>query len=85
MDDNIHPLIEGFSEDILFSIAPKNIDFVNCKNSAYGVKFKKNELSTWNDKKIKAAIRNITIFKLSGLYNMHKDYIKEIISKVTNL
>ncbi|MFS4469869.1 hypothetical protein [Chryseobacterium sp. T20] len=81
LGDNIHPFIEGFSEDILFSIAPKNIDFVNGKSSAYRVKFKKNELSTWDNKKIKAAIRNISTFKLSGLYNMHKDYINEIIQK----
>ncbi|MBP1167256.1 hypothetical protein JOE44_004140 [Chryseobacterium sp. PvR013] len=78
---NVRTFIEGFSEDILFSIAPKNIDFVNGKNGAYRVKFKKNQLGTWDDKKIKEAIRNITIFKLSGLYNMHKDYINEIIQK----
>jgi len=81
LQDNMHPFIEGFSEDILFSISPRNINFINGKNTAYRVKFRKNSLSNWDNKKIKAAFRNISTFRLSGLYNMHKDYINEIIRK----
>lgn len=81
INKNIHPYLEGFGSDLLFTIKPKNINFINGKNSAYRVKFKKNIQSHWDNKKIKSAFRNIITFRINDLYNMHKDYINEIIQK----
>ena len=81
IDKNIHPYLEGFGSDLLFTIKPKNIDFLNGKNSAYRITFKKNELSNWDREKLKAAFRNVVTFRISDLYNMHKDYVNEIIQK----
>lgn len=81
IDKNIHPYIEGFENNLLFTIKPKNIDFINGNNSSYRIKFKKNKFSTWDNKKLTSAFRNINTFKITELYNMHKDYINEIIQK----
>lgn len=81
LTNNIHPYEEGFSNNIVFSIKPKNIDFINGNNSAYRIKFKKGDLSNWNNIKLKSAFSNIKIFRLTELYNMHKDYVNEIIQK----
>lgn len=81
IDKNIHPYIEGFGNNLLFTIKPKNIDFINGNNSSYRIKFKKSKFSTWDNKKLTSAFRNINTFKITELYNMHKDYINEIIQK----
>jgi hypothetical protein len=82
--ENIHPYLEGFSPSILFSIKAKNIGFVNGQSKSYRIKFKLNpefKKSEFDKSKIKAAIRNISTFRLSELYNMHLDYVDEIIQK----
>ncbi len=81
LDKNIHPYLEGFSDDLVFTIKPKNINFINGSHSAYRIKFKKGSLSKWDNDKIKSAFRNISTFRLKDLYNMHKDYVDEIIQK----
>ncbi|MFP3592968.1 hypothetical protein [Chryseobacterium sp. SIMBA_038] len=81
LDDNIHPYIEGFSNNIVFSLTPKNINFINGKSSAYRINFRKHELSNINNQKTKAAFKNIKTFRLTELYNLHKDYVNEIIIK----
>ncbi|KAA9038630.1 hypothetical protein FW778_13845 [Ginsengibacter hankyongi] len=78
---NIHPYLEGFGQNIVFSIKPKNIGFINGKSEAYRIRFRKGNLSTWNGEKVKAAFENITTFQLTKLYNMHKDYVDELIQK----
>lgn len=78
---NIHPYQEGFSSNIVFSIRPKNIEFINGNNSAYRIRFKKELISKWNNDKVKCAFKNIATFRLTELYNMHKDYVNEIIQK----
>ncbi len=81
LTDNFHPYIQGFSSDLLFSIKAKNVDFINGNPSAYRIKFKLNKKSTWDKARIKAAFRNINVFRLTELYNMHKDYVNEILQK----
>lgn len=76
---NIHPYIQGFSSDMVFSIKPRNINFINGNHSANRIKFKKGNLSTWNN--VKAVFENTSTFQLTKLYNMHKDYVDEIIQK----
>lgn len=81
INNNIHPYLEGFGNDLLFTIKPKNINFINGENTAYRIKFKKGDKSNWDNKKIKSAFRNITVFRINDLYNMHKDYVNELIQK----
>jgi hypothetical protein len=81
INNNIHPYIEGFSSDVVFSIKPRSIQFINGNHSAYRIKFKKGINSNWDQQKIKAAFENITTFRITELHNMHKDYVDEIIQK----
>ncbi|MEZ7499606.1 hypothetical protein QO200_12765 [Flavobacterium sp. Arc3] len=81
LENNIHPYLEGFSNEIVFSIKPRNINFINGKSTSYRIRFKKGENPTWSNEKIKSAFENITTFQLTKLYNMHKDYVDEIIMK----
>jgi len=81
LEKNIHPYVEGFGDNIVFSIKPNNIGFINGKANSYRVRFKKGTLSNWTNGKVKAAFENITTFQLTKLYNMHKDYVDEIIQK----
>jgi hypothetical protein len=78
---NIHPYLEGFGKDYTFSISPKNINFIKGDPFAYDVKFVKTKESKWDDTKINQAKKNIEVFRLEELYNLHKDYINEIIQK----
>jgi hypothetical protein len=81
LKNNIHPYIEGFGNDIVFSIKPNGIEFINGNHSAYRIKFKKGILSIWDNTKVKSAFENISTFQLTKLFNMHKDYVDEIIQK----
>ena len=81
LEDNIHPYIEGFSDNVVFSLTPRNINFINGKSSAYRINFRKHPLNQFNNKKVGAAFNNIKTFKLAQLYNIHKDYVNEIIQK----
>lgn len=78
---NIHPYLDGFGRDIVFSIKPRNINFLNGKAESYRISFTKGRDSKWDSTKIKAAFKNITTFQLTKLYNLHKDYVDEIIKK----
>lgn len=79
--NNVHPYSKGFGNDLLFSIRPKSISFINGKTTAYRIRFRMNKSSKWSNGEIKAAFKNISVFKLSSLYNMHKDYVDEIIQR----
>lgn len=81
LEENIHPYIEGFSDNIVFSLKPKNINFINGRSSSYHIGFRKHGLNKFCNKKIGAAFNNIKKFRLIKLYNMHKDYVNEIIQK----
>ncbi len=81
LSKNIHHYIEGFGDNIVFSIKPKNIYFINGKASSYRIRFKKGNFSIWDGNKVMAAFENITTFQLTRLYNMHKDYVDELIQK----
>lgn len=78
---NIHPYIEGFDNELLFSIRPKNIKFLNGVPSSYRIKFRRGNNATWDIDKVKAAFRNVVIFRLTKLYNMHKDYVDDLLVK----
>lgn len=81
LKNNIHPYIEGFSDNIVFSVAPRNVNFINGSSSSYRIKLKKGKSTIWNNDKVKASFKNISTFQITNLYNMHKDYVDEIIQK----
>lgn len=80
LNTNIHPYIQDFGNDIVFSIYPKNINFINGASEEYRIRIIKqnNEVDIV---KYKKAYKNIRTFGLIKLYNMHKDYVNEIILK----
>jgi hypothetical protein len=78
LETNVHPYLEGFNNDIKFSIRPRNINFINGKPEAYKIIFRYN-LKDMD--KARRAASNIRTFKLHSLYNMHKDSIDELIIK----
>lgn len=73
---HFHPYIEGFDNKVLFTINPKNIDFLNkIDNFDICIKIKNN-----HDKKLyEKAERNLKDLELDKLYEHHKDYVKELI------
>jgi len=81
IDTHLHPYLEGFSDNILFSIKPMKAAFINGDASAYTIKFKRGVNSTWSRSQLQSAIRNIQTFRLVELYNIHKDYVDELIKK----
>lgn len=76
---NIHPYKEGFGDELLFSLIPKSINFMNGVPDAYTIKFKAG--IGLNFRKARRAFYNIRIFRLEELYNMHSDYVDDIIKK----
>jgi hypothetical protein len=78
---NIHPYLDGFSDNLVFSIKPRNVNFLNGTPGSYRIKFRVGKNSTWSVNKKKAALRNITTFRLTKLYNMHKDYVDDLVTK----
>lgn len=79
LSTHMNPYIDSFSEDIKFSVYPFNIEFINGVSSEYNVVFKFGRQIS--KEKSKKAIGNIRTFKLRQLYNMHKDFIDELIIK----
>ena len=80
LNSNIHPYIEDFGNDIVFSIYPKNINFINGTSEEYKIRIIRQNNKVDKDK-FKKAYKNIRTFGLLKLYNMHKDYVNEIIQK----
>ncbi|CAM3684760.1 hypothetical protein [Flavobacterium chungbukense] len=80
LESSIHPYIESFGNDIVFSILPKNINFINGDSEDYKIRIIKSSRKIEN-LKFKRAYTNIRTFGLLKLYNMHKDYVNEIIQK----
>ena len=76
---NLHPYIEGFGDDILFSIQPRSIHFINGKDGSYTGKFRKGIGADYA--KSRRSMNNVSVFRLKELYNMHRDYIDELIKK----
>lgn len=86
---HVHPYLEGFGSLLNFSIKPKTVAYVNGVSDAYRIKLQKNKKLIPKDSpqkeevedRIKAMQRNACVFRLQELYNMHKDYVDELIQK----
>lgn len=78
---NTHPYMDGFGENLKFTLSIKDIEFIAGKPSPYRIQFKIPADSNWSNEKINAAFNNIQKFRLLELYNTHKDYVNEIIQR----
>jgi len=78
---HFHPYNLGFEDDYKFTLDIDQIEFLNGKTSSYKIEFRKNPHSLWDNEKLEAANRNIKVFQLKELYNLHRDYVDEIITK----
>lgn len=79
LSKNIHPYLDGFGENLKFTLSIKDIHFTNGKPTPFRIQFKLSSSSKWPNEKINAAFNNIQRFRLLELYNTHKDYITELI------
>jgi hypothetical protein len=77
---HIHPYHECFGDDLTFSISVKDAAFLNGKPKAYRIRLKRNN-NAFSESKFKRMYANVRVFKLLKLYNMHKDYVDELIQK----
>ncbi|WP_145335716.1 hypothetical protein [Paenibacillus xylanexedens] len=90
LDTHVHPFLEGFGKDYTFSLKMRSgntlfngmgecqIDFLLGSGDEFDLEFKCNTL----DSKLESRLRNSAeVFKLNELYNMHKEYIVELIKK----
>lgn len=78
IDSHIHPYIEGFGNDIKFNTKIKDISFFQGKPEHCDINFR---FSDKESEKTKRACSNIADFKLKDMYNLHKDYVYELIHK----
>ncbi|WP_134703795.1 hypothetical protein [Ammoniphilus sp. YIM 78166] len=87
LDTHLHPYMEGFGDKIKFTIKlysgnQKNaMDFILGKPEKYNIKFKVSEEARQNKAFLKRAFNNVKVFKLTELYQTHKDYVSDIIKK----
>jgi|JI10StandDraft_1071094.scaffolds.fasta_scaffold19614_4 hypothetical protein len=97
IENNIHPYLEGFGDEVKFSIKlkskedfkkkvgdPKNfgVNFFYGKLDSFEIMFKEKEKPSPKDKIIiQKANMNIRAFHLDELYSSHKDVITELIQK----
>ncbi|PFK99265.1 hypothetical protein COJ01_19960 [Priestia megaterium] len=86
IDEYVHPYVEGFDDNVLFTVKLKKDD--NDKdylkawysdNNHFDIEF--NYVKTADPSLIERAKRNVKVFRLDHLYNQHKDYVMEILVK----
>lgn len=78
LSDNVHPLIEGAEKIFRFTIGINAIDYLRGNNFFVEIKHYDHTVSDNDYKKIKG---NLRTFAIIDLYNMHKDYIGDILRK----
>lgn len=79
ISDNIHPYIEGIENNLSFSINIEAVDFIEGNVSSYDIGLK--DVDGVPAQTSTRCKNNLEIFKILDLYNMHKDYVNEIIKK----
>ncbi len=77
---HLHPLIEGADEYLSFKTHIDKSDFVEGKIKSFKLSYGRKNLLV-NSKDFERADRNFKVFHLESLYNMHIDYVAELIKK----
>lgn len=81
LDDYIHPYHDDLTEDVVFTIGVKEIEFIDGKAEAYNLVFKRSDKTTKPESETDRALKTYADFKLTDLYSKHKDFIDELIQK----
>jgi hypothetical protein len=78
---HVHPYLGSFSNKMKFSIANKNIKFLNGVPSDINLELKEFGKTPLNRKDFIRINNTVKSFRLMDLYNQHKDYVVEIVQK----
>ena len=82
---HLYPYTEEFGEDARFAVSSTSIDYLVSKSRELEfeimVKYDEKDAKDNPDGKNGAIGRSITVFKLKDVYQVHKDYVKELIDK----
>jgi hypothetical protein len=85
---HLNPYEHGFDDEIQFSVKfnhkTENIDYISAwygNTDVFDIIIKFNEFQKPRLKKAVKAMRNINAFNLEEIYNLHKDYVSEILIK----
>ncbi|HDR4425384.1 hypothetical protein IQ781_06255 [Bacillus sp. N447-1] len=85
INTHLHPYIEGFDQKASFTVKFKKevVDFtgiLNNNSDVFDIGFRV-EKGKGSNKSYQKAKRNIRDFNLNEIYNLHKDYVAEILLK----
>lgn len=81
IDEYIHPYVDDLTDDVLFSIGPNKIEFMDGKADAYNLFLVRSKLTTKPELETDRALKTYHDFRLQDLYENHKDYVDELIQK----
>lgn len=79
INKHIHPYEDNL-EDLKFKLKIKNVSFINAKSKDYEIDLNIDDFNNLTDLRSKVENHNKT-FKITKLYNFHKDITNEIINK----
>lgn len=77
----IHPYVDDYTDEVVFSIGAKNIRFINGNADSYSLDLVPSSQTTLPASEIKRITDTYEIFRLAELYQKHKDYVNELIQK----
>lgn len=81
LQDYIHPYVDDYTDDLLFTIGIKEVGFIDGKADSYTIEFKRNTNSKLASAEIDRIVNTYKGFRLNEIYQKHKDYVDEIIQK----
>jgi len=77
--DYIHPYLDNYTDEVVFTIGAKNIKFINGNAEAYTLDLVPSYLSKLSAAELKRITATYELFRLSELYEKHKDFVDELI------
>lgn len=77
----IHPYLDDYTDDVVFTIGAKNINFINGISDAYSLELIPDSQSKLSASELKRITDTYDVFRLAELYQKHKDYVNELIQK----
>jgi hypothetical protein len=76
-----HPYLDDNADEVIFSLGAKSIGFVNGVAEAYSLNLVPSQLTKLSAGQLKRITDTHQVFRLSELYEKHKDYVDELIQK----
>jgi hypothetical protein len=81
IDEYTHPYVDDLTDDVVFSIGPDSIDFIDGKADAYSLVLVRSKFTNKPILETDRALKTYADFRLKDLYENHKDYVDELIQK----